>query len=164
MDYRLHYQLAVMRGAELERQAAVQRLAQQAPADSDRQRPSLWRRLRGARSQPAPAPPVSEDGLLTVRVEPDGDTLVVRVFGEVNLSNAKTLQAELRRAIGGDASAIVLDLGGVGFIDTIGVRVLLLIAKQARRNGVLLSMLRGSPPVERVIEATGVEGLLALVD
>jgi anti-sigma B factor antagonist len=163
MDYRLHYQLAVMRGAELERQAAVQRLAQQAPADSDRQRPSLWRRLRGARSQPAPAPPVSEDGL-TVRVEPDGDTLVVRVFGEVNLSNAKTLQAELRRAIGGDASAIVLDLGGVGFIDTIGVRVLLLIAKQARRNGVLLSMLRGSPPVERVIEATGVGGLLALVD
>jgi anti-anti-sigma factor len=164
MDYRLHYQLAVMRGAELERQAAVQRLAHQAPADSDRQRPSLWQRLRGARSQPAPAPSVREDGLLTVRVEQDGDTLVIRAFGEVNLANAKTLEAELRRAIGGDASAVVLDLGGVGFIDSIGLRVLLLIAKKARRNGVLLSMLRGSPPVERVIEASGVEGLLVFVD
>ena len=164
MDYRLHYDLAAMRRGELERQAAVHRLAHQAPVDSHRTRPSLWQRLKGARSQPAPAPAVPEDGLLTVRVEQDGDTLVVRAFGEVNLANAKTLEAELRRAIGGDASAVVLDLGGVGFIDSIGLRVLFLIAKQARRNGVLLSMMRGSSPVERVIEASGVERLLALVD
>jgi anti-anti-sigma factor len=164
MDYRLHYQLAVMRGVELERRAAVQRRAHQAPADSHRPKPSLWQRLRNADSQPAPAPAVPEDGLLTVRVEPDGDTLVVRAFGEVNLVTAKTLEAELRRAIGGDASAVVLDLGGVGFIDSIGLRVLLLIAKQAHRNGVLLSMMRGSSPVERVIEASGVERLLALAD
>jgi anti-anti-sigma regulatory factor len=52
----------------------------------------------------------------------------------------------------------------VGFIDTVGLKVLLLIAKQARRNGVLLSRLRGSPPVERLIEKSGVEGLLAMVD
>jgi anti-anti-sigma factor len=164
MDSRLNYQLAVRRAAELERQAAAQRLAHQARADSDHQRQSLWQWLRGVRSQPAPASTVREDGLLTVRVEQDGDTLVVRPFGEVNLSNAKTLEAELRRAIGGDSSAVVVDLGGVGFIDTIGLRALLLIAKQARRAGVRLSMLRGSPPVERVIEETGVERLLALVN
>jgi anti-anti-sigma factor len=102
--------------------------------------------------------------VLIVRVERDGDALVVRASGEVNLTNAKTLEAELKRAIDGGASAVVLDLDGVGFIDTVGLKVLLLIAKQARRNGVLLSRLRGSPPVERLIEKSGVEPLLALVD
>jgi anti-anti-sigma factor len=120
---------------------------------------------RPARTEPAPpAPRVGEEGVLIVRVEQDGDALVVRASGEVNLTNAKTLEAELRRAIDGGASAVVLDLDGVGFIDTVGLRVLLLIAKQARRNGVLLSRLRGSPSVERLIEKSGVEGLLAFVD
>jgi anti-sigma B factor antagonist len=164
MDYRLHYQYSVMRAAELERRAAVQRLAHEAAADSDGHRQSLWPRLRGARTQPASGPRVREEGVLIVRVEQDGDALVVRASGEVNLTNAKTLEAELRRAIDGDASAVVLDLDGVGFIDTVGLKVLLLIAKQARRNGVLLSRLRGSPPVERLIEKSGVERLLALVD
>ena len=162
MDYRLHYQLAAMRSAELQRHASVQRLAHRPAADSDRHRPSLWPRLRDLRTSPGPR--VREEGVLIVRVERDGDALVVRASGEVNLTNAKTLEAELKRAIDGGASAVVLDLDGVGFIDTVGLKVLLLIAKQARRNGVLLSRLRGSPPVERLIEKSGVEPLLALVD
>jgi anti-sigma B factor antagonist len=157
MDYRLHYEFAAMRDAELERQASVKRHARRAATDSDRHKPSLWQRLRGTRTQPAPAPRVREEGVLLVRVEQDGDALVVRASGEVNLTNAKALKEELERAVDGSASAVVLDLEDVGFMDTVGLRVLLLIAKRARRNGVRLRMLPGSPPVERIIEATGVD-------
>jgi anti-anti-sigma factor len=90
-----------------------------------------------------------EDVRLTVRVEQDGEALVVRAFGELNRSNAKGLEAELRRAIGGDASEVILDLGGVRFIDSAALRVLLLMAKQSLRNGSRLRLLRATTPEER---------------
>jgi anti-anti-sigma factor len=92
---------------------------------------------------------VLEDAKLKVRVEQDGEALVVRAFGELDLSNAKTLEAELRRAIGGDASEVILDLGGVSFIDLAALRGLLLMAKQSLRNGGRLRLLRATTPEER---------------
>ena len=92
---------------------------------------------------------IREDVGLTVRVEQDGEALVVRASGELDLSNAKTLEAELRRAIGGDASEVILDLGGVSFIDLAALRGLLLMAKQSLPNGGRLRLLRPTAPKER---------------
>ena len=90
-----------------------------------------------------------EDVKLTVRVEQDGEALVVRAFGELKLSNAKTLEVELRRAIAGDAAEVILDLGGVRFIHAAALRVSLLMAKQSLRNGGRLRLLRATTPEER---------------
>jgi anti-anti-sigma factor len=103
---------------------------------------------------------IREDGGLTVRVEQDGEALVVSAFGDLDLLNAKTLEAELRRAIAGDASGVILDLGGVSFLDSAGLRVVLLMARQSLRNGGRLRLLRGSASVERVINGSGVRQLL----
>jgi anti-anti-sigma factor len=103
---------------------------------------------------------IREDGGLTVRVEQDGEALVVRAFGELDLSNAKTLEAELRRAIAGDASGVILDLGGVSFLDSAGLRMVLMMARESLRNGGRLRLLRGSAPVEHVIEGSGMRNLL----
>jgi anti-anti-sigma factor len=103
---------------------------------------------------------IREDGGLTVRVEQDGEALVVSAFGELDLLNAKTLEAELRRSIAGDASGVILDLGGVSFIDSAGLRVVLLMARQSLRNGGRPRLLRGSASVERVIDGSGVQQLL----
>jgi anti-anti-sigma factor len=103
---------------------------------------------------------IRQDGGLAVRVEQDGDALVVSAMGELDLLNAKTLEVELRKAIAGDASGVILDLGGVTFVDSAGLRVVLLMAKQSLRNGGRLRLLRGSAPVERVIEGSGVRHLL----
>jgi anti-anti-sigma factor len=103
---------------------------------------------------------IREDGGLTVRVEQDGEALVVSAFGDLDLSNAKTLEAELRWAIAGDASGVILDLGGVSFIDSAGLRVVLLMARQSLRNGGRLRLLRGSAPVERVIDGSSMRHLL----
>jgi anti-anti-sigma factor len=103
---------------------------------------------------------IREDVGLTVRVEHDGEALVVSAFGDLDLSNVKTLEAELRWAIAGDASGVILDLGGVSFLDSAGLRVVLLMAKQSLRNGGRLRLLRGSAPVERVIDGSGMRHLL----
>jgi anti-anti-sigma factor len=103
---------------------------------------------------------IREDVGLTVRVEQDGEALVVSAFGDLDLSNAKTLEAELRWAIAGDASGVILDLGGVSFLDSAGLRVVLLMARQSLRNGGRLRLLRGSAPVQRVIDGSGMRHLL----
>jgi anti-anti-sigma factor len=90
-------------------------------------------------------------------VEQDGDALVISGYGELNLRNVKTLDAELRLAIAGDASAVILDLGGVSVIDSAGLRVVLLMAKHSLRNGGRLRLVRGSAPLERAIQGSGVE-------
>jgi anti-anti-sigma factor len=112
----------------------------------------------------AKAKRVHKDGQLTVRVEPDGEEVLIRAFGELDLANTKTLEAELRREISGDAPGLVLDLSGVTFIDSAGLRLLLLMAKHSLRNGGRLCLLRGSEPVDRAVDAGGVEHLLPLAD
>jgi stage II sporulation protein AA (anti-sigma F factor antagonist) len=103
---------------------------------------------------------IREDVGLTVRVEQDGEALVVSAYGKLDLANFKTLDAELRKAIAGDASEVILDLGGVSFIDSAGLRVVLLMASHSLRNGGRLRLLRGSGPLERAIQGSGVEHLL----
>ena len=107
---------------------------------------------------------IRKDGQLTIRVEQDGEELLVRAFGELDLSNAKTLEAELGRAIDGDAPGVVLDLSAVTFIDSAGLRALLLMAKHSLRNGGRLCLLRGSDPVDRAVEVGGVASSLPLAD
>ena len=89
---------------------------------------------------------IREDVGLTVRVQEDGDF--------------KTLDAELRMAIAGDASGVTLDLGAVSFIDSSGLRAVLMMANQSIRNGGRLRLLRGSAPLERAITKGGMGHLL----
>src|SRR3954451_159916 len=99
---------------------------------------------------------IGEDVGLTVRVEQDGEALIVSAYGELDLSNVRTLNAELRLAIAGDASEVILDLGAVSFIDSAGLRMMLLMAKHSLRNGGRLRLMRGSGPLERAIKGSGV--------
>jgi anti-anti-sigma factor len=107
---------------------------------------------------------IREDGGLTVRVERDGDALVVRASGELDISSAKKLEGELRRAIGGDASAVFLDLGSLSFIDSTGLRTLLVAARLSQANGRRLRIVRPPELLRRMIEVSGLERLLPLVD
>ena len=107
---------------------------------------------------------IHEDPGLSVRVEQDGETLVVSALGELDSSNVQTLERELRLAIASGIPELFLDLGRVSFIDSAALRVLLLMARQSLRNGGRLRMLPGSPPVELAIEATGLGRSLPLLN
>ena len=95
---------------------------------------------------------VREDGSLTVRTEEDGDALLVRATGEVDVSTSGTLESELRRAIGCNCSIIFLDLSAVNFIDSAGFRAFFLAAKHSHLNGKPLRMTPVSAPVKRTID------------
>jgi anti-anti-sigma factor len=105
-----------------------------------------------------------QDGPLTIRMEQAGDVLTVHVIGELGRSTAETFEAELRLAISGDASTVVLDLGEVRNIDSAGLRSVVRIANQSLRAGSRLRMRRASASVQQALKGRDLEHLLPSVD
>jgi anti-sigma B factor antagonist len=105
-----------------------------------------------------------KDGPLILRMEQAGDALMVRASGELSRSTAERFEAELRQGIDGKALTVVLDLSGVGFIDSTGLRSMLRIANHSLRDGSRLRVQNASGPVKEAIEWGGMGRLLPVLD
>lgn len=69
---------------------------------------------------------------LTISTERRTDALVVAVSGELDISTARQLEEELADATNG--SLLVLDLSGLEFVDSTGLRTLVVGAKAAAKG------------------------------
>jgi anti-sigma B factor antagonist len=82
---------------------------------------------------------------------------VISVFGEVDVASAPALDQALAEAMGSEATSVVLDLAGVTFLDSAGIRVLLSAVTASRDGDRKLSVRRDyQPPVDRVLALAGV--------
>jgi anti-anti-sigma factor len=114
--------------------------------------------------EPLQAAQVIEFGALKISSERDSDVYAISVSGELDLATAGSLQRELERVEASDAPSIILDLSGLTFMDSTGVRLLLNAHARSRADSDRLTMLRGSPAVQRVLQLTGVVDLLPFTD
>jgi anti-anti-sigma factor len=100
-----------------------------------------------------------------MRRERAGGDERVHLLGEMDLSVIGGVDREVRRAEGGDAARIVLDLAELEFLDASGVRLLLHLNARSKSNGGRLCMTRArSPQVQRVIDLTGAGDVLPFLD
>jgi len=80
---------------------------------------------------------------------------VVAPTGELDLSGAAVLQAELDRLLAEPRPAtIVLDLRGIEFLDSSGLRLVVMTDQRARAAGRRFSLVAGPDAVHRVFEIT----------
>ncbi|MDX6670904.1 MAG: anti-sigma factor antagonist [Solirubrobacteraceae bacterium] len=105
-----------------------------------------------------------EAGTLTIRSAREGDEQVVAVYGELDISCGDALDREMQRVEAGDATRIVVDLSGLEFMDSTGIRTLLSLHARSRADGDRLLLLRGAPAVQQVLEITGADRLLPFAD
>lgn len=84
----------------------------------------------------------------------DDGTIVVS--GDVDAHSV----ADLSREIDSRPGAVMLDLAGVGFIDSSGIRVLVETHSRCRDVGTEFRIVTVSPPVRRLFEITGLTGFL----
>ena len=103
-------------------------------------------------------------GELTIRSERAGDVHTIALFGELDLATAGDVEQELQRVEAGDAASIVLDLSGLTFMDSTGVRLLVNASTRSRTDNGRLRLLRGPASVQRVMELSGVDELLPFAD
>jgi anti-sigma B factor antagonist len=103
-------------------------------------------------------------GELTIVSAREGDIHVISLTGELDLATADELEQELARVEATDVLSIVLDLSGLRFMDSTGVRLILGADARSRANSNRLTLLPGPPAVQRVFELTGVIDLLPFAD
>jgi anti-anti-sigma factor len=87
-----------------------------------------------------------------------GDVVVAGVTGEIDVSNATALEQAIMSQLDARAAGLVLDLGGLRFMDSSGVHLILgflaLLGERGQGFGIVLAP--GSPP-RRVLELSGPE-------
>ncbi len=93
----------------------------------------------------------------------DGDVVRIALVGEIDMSNADTIESDLVDAISNRATAVVLDLAGVRYIDSAGLRVLFLLV--GRLETLQIDLEVSAPigsPARRVVELSGLAALVPL--
>jgi anti-sigma B factor antagonist len=90
--------------------------------------------------------------------------VVIRVFGEIDLSSHLRLRTELFDACESvePPAPVVLDLTGVEFLASVGLSELLLCNERAIARGTPLRVVASERHVLRPIEVTGLDRLLSV--
>jgi anti-sigma B factor antagonist len=86
---------------------------------------------------------------------------LVTVVGELDIATSPQLREACLEALdlGGD---IELDLGGVGFLDSSGISVLVQARQRVDGLGRRFAISAASRPVRRVLEISGLDGALGV--
>lgn len=98
---------------------------------------------------------------MPVCCEETGQTLTARITGEVDHHAARTIMEELACQV--DAALpkkLELDLGGVGFMDSSGIAVVLRSWKRMRQLGGSMTLRAVPPQSAKVLRAAGVDKLV----
>ena len=96
-------------------------------------------------------------------VRRENRTAVLIPTGELDLSSAPELEAELERAWQSQVEAVIVDLRAVSFMDSTGLRVILNANQTARAKDVQLAIVDGSDQVRKLFDLTGVSETLTVV-
>jgi anti-anti-sigma factor len=88
----------------------------------------------------------------------DGCTLVLR--GELDMACAPALDVALRRLCTDLTDSLTLDLSELTFMDSTGLRTLLVARELCRQCACKLIVIPGPPQIQRLFEVTGMLGQL----
>ncbi len=93
--------------------------------------------------------------------EKNGEVLVVSATGQINSANAAELESTLLEWVEEGERKWVLDMSGVEYISSAGLRVVLLLAKRLKQQGgqLVLCSLQA-----HVLEVFDISGFLSILD
>jgi anti-sigma B factor antagonist len=102
--------------------------------------------------------------VLDLTTQPIDDGVAVVLAGELDISVTHRVERELERIEAGRPTTLVLDLAGLEFIDSSGMRVVMRADQRARRDGRRLAVVAGDGTARRLLRILGLEVRLELVE
>jgi len=102
--------------------------------------------------------------LFDLHIHAAGGLVHAVLSGEIDLSTVGEVQARLDEAVVDAPGVLLLDMRGVTFLDSSGLRMLLRLDRRQREQGKRLVVVPGGRRVARVLELTGADRELELVE
>ena len=102
--------------------------------------------------------------ILEVDTEEREGLVRVSLRGELDLSTVEKVEEELRRIEERGDRLLVLDLSGLTFLDSTGLRLMVTADQRARKSGRRLALVKGPETVHRVFTITKLDERLQMVD
>jgi anti-anti-sigma factor len=111
-------------------------------------------------TDPSPAAPE----LFQCEVGRNGASAWVRPIGELDLDTVHRVEAALGRLRDEGCASLVLDLRGLTFMDSTGLRLVIRWDSAARSDGFAFAIVPGEEVVQRVFKLTGMDQHLTVGD
>jgi anti-anti-sigma factor len=88
----------------------------------------------------------------------------VTIAGEIDMASIPPLERARERALAGNPTQVLIDLRGVRFIDSSGLKFLLETDRLSRTGGWTLQLVRPAESAMRVLTLTGIDKHLPFID
>ena len=96
-------------------------------------------------------------------IEEHGGAVHARLGGELDISTAPRLEESLLRVEADGPALLVIDLSGLDFMDSTGLRLLISADTRAREAGRRMVLVQGNDMVRRVLRLTRLDERLEIV-
>lgn len=95
------------------------------------------------------------DGLLSMSSQRHGSRAVVEISGELDLSGTELLKSKLREVLAEGVDTLEIDASRLGFIDSVGLTMLLAFRLNTVKEGVAFRVVAASEQYARVVRLAG---------
>jgi anti-sigma B factor antagonist len=99
-----------------------------------------------------------------MKVEPQGDKVVVSEMTELGANNANLLRDQVRSALADGRNHVDIDLAETSYIDSCGLGALISIQKRAASLEGTVRLLRPQPPVRQLLQLTRMNQIFEIAE
>lgn len=104
------------------------------------------------------------DEQLRIVTQRGADRLILELHGELDMVTSAQLGEAFERRNGDEPGTVVLDLRGVSFLDSTGLKAIFSTRNAARERGQQFAVTPGSPQVQRLLSLTRLDEHLTTID
>ena len=97
---------------------------------------------------------------MTIAIEPTDKAHIIALQGQVNSSNAATVETEVLSVVSQGAKNVLLNMTELSYISSAGLRVVLVLAKRLKQAGGKLVIYGMQPHVREVFDISGFLAIL----
>ena len=102
--------------------------------------------------------------IFDLKTTEEGRTARIAFIGELDLASSKRVEEERERVERAGPEQIVLDLRGLSFMDSTGLRLITSADTRAREHGRRVTIIQGPAAVKRVFTITRLDERLDIVE
>jgi anti-sigma B factor antagonist len=99
---------------------------------------------------------------MEIAQERDGDVVIVRLSGRLDSSAAPSAEQQLGDAVVGEPPRLAIDMRGLVYISSAGLRVLLVTARKVQQQKGKLALCGLATNVREVFAASGFDTIFAI--